>query len=224
MSENNGEKELVLGTKQLLTIFFVAMLLCGVFFAMGYVVGGNSAKSLSAAATAAATDSSPAPVTEGKREEPSAPATIADPAGAVPASVDPGGSLPAAEPKVSDNPVAAGAQPPPVNAQSYTTPVPAEVTRTPPAASTQAPAATGIVVSEMAKGASYLQVTAVGRPSADELVKMLRKKDFPVILAESSKSTLFRVLVGPYRSTLSLRDAKERLKSLGFDNLIVNKQ
>src|SRR3569833_2346743 len=45
MSENGTDRELVLGNKQLLAIFFVAALLCGVFFAVGYVVGGNSAKS-----------------------------------------------------------------------------------------------------------------------------------------------------------------------------------
>ena len=38
------EKELVLGNKQLLSLFFVVVALCGVFFAVGYRIGQNSTK------------------------------------------------------------------------------------------------------------------------------------------------------------------------------------
>jgi len=41
-SESN-EFELVLGNKQLLSVFFIVVILLGVFFTMGYVVGRNSA-------------------------------------------------------------------------------------------------------------------------------------------------------------------------------------
>src|SRR5437764_12272500 len=44
MGQSEGEKELVLGNKQLISLFFVVVALCGVFFAMGYLVGVNSAK------------------------------------------------------------------------------------------------------------------------------------------------------------------------------------
>ena len=40
----NGEKELILGNKQLISLFFIVVALCGVFFAMGYMVRGNSVK------------------------------------------------------------------------------------------------------------------------------------------------------------------------------------
>ncbi len=39
----DGEFELVLGNKQLLSMFFVVVVLLGVFFVMGYIVGRNSA-------------------------------------------------------------------------------------------------------------------------------------------------------------------------------------
>ena len=39
----DGEFELVLGNKQLLSMFFVVVVLLGVFFIMGYIVGRNSA-------------------------------------------------------------------------------------------------------------------------------------------------------------------------------------
>ena len=39
-----GELELVLGNKQLLSVFFIVVVLLGVFFTMGYIVGRNSSE------------------------------------------------------------------------------------------------------------------------------------------------------------------------------------
>jgi cell division septation protein DedD len=72
-------------------------------------------------------------------------------------------------------------------------------------------------------GATYLQVTALRRTDADNLVKTLKEQNFPAILADSSKSDLFRVLVGPYHQTADVADAKARLKALGFANAFVQK-
>ena len=38
----DGEFELILGNKQLLSVFFIVVILLGVFFTMGYIVGRNS--------------------------------------------------------------------------------------------------------------------------------------------------------------------------------------
>jgi hypothetical protein len=214
MSDHDGERELILGNKQLLAIFFVAALLCGVFFAMGYVVGGNSAKS--AAASAAATDSAPAPVAEGKREEPQ-PAPAADAMDhSLPSAAtgDAGSQLPAAEPKIADNPVAAGPGPSPT---TVIPPAPAAMPATPAAEH-------GVFVSVPETSASYWQVAAPQRPQADVLVKQLRDRGLPAIMAESSRPGLFRVLVGPYRSALTLADAKKKLVDFGFDGVFVYKQ
>ena len=45
MTQTDDEKELVLGNKQLISLFFVIVALCGVFFAMGYMIGRNTSKS-----------------------------------------------------------------------------------------------------------------------------------------------------------------------------------
>ena len=230
MSENDGERELVLGNKQLLTIFFVAVLLCGVFFAMGYVVGGNSAKS-SLTAGMTTTDSTTTPGTEGKREQPAVPT---DSGSATPAPQDNAGQLPTAEPQMADNnPAAAGAQP--VATPPAATPAPNPVTVAPgespraiaaaaKAAAAAAPAAGDMPVSTPESGASYMQIAATARPTAEDLVRTMREKKLPAILAVSSKPALFRVLVGPYRSTYSLSQAKIELKSLGFQDPLVYKQ
>src|SRR5436305_14530416 len=39
---DDGEFELVLGNRQLLSVFFIVVLLVAVFFTMGYIVGKNS--------------------------------------------------------------------------------------------------------------------------------------------------------------------------------------
>jgi cell division septation protein DedD len=54
-------------------------------------------------------------------------------------------------------------------------------------------------------------------------VKTLREQKLPALLADSSKPDLFRVLVGPYRQTADVADAKARLKALGFANAFVQK-
>ena len=38
----DGEFELILGNRQLMSVFFIVVILLGVFFAMGYIVGRNS--------------------------------------------------------------------------------------------------------------------------------------------------------------------------------------
>src|SRR5690349_11355421 len=66
MTQPDGEKELVLGNKQLISLFFVVVALCGVFFAMGYMIGRNTSKPSSAPleSNAAPVTASPAPQTQ----------------------------------------------------------------------------------------------------------------------------------------------------------------
>ena len=251
MSYNeDGERELVLGNRQLLAIFFVAALLCGVFFAVGYVVGGNSTKA-GAATAANTTDGDNAQATEGKREEPLPSAQLpADTSTAASGGYSGGtGTTPAAEPRVADNPAATGAQPvsqTPAQAPQPTTapvpvataPAPAPVPYVQPAPRATPPAATAaaastppvskpggktVFVSVPETGASYWQIEAIERPTADDLVNTLREGKLPAIMAESPKPGLFRVLVGPYRSQLTLADAKKKLSELGFNSPIIQK-
>src|SRR5579863_9140408 len=73
MTQADGEKELVLGNKQLISLFFVVVALCGVFFAMGYMIGRNTSKpataNLESNAQAAAV-AAPAPVPSGESPAP----------------------------------------------------------------------------------------------------------------------------------------------------------
>ena len=224
-NDNDGERELVLGNKQLLGIFFVATLLCGVFFAMGYVVGGNSAKSNAATIVS---DTGTPPV-QGQRDEPqpSQPTTSPQQTDTAtnPVSSDTGSPLPGPEPAMKDNPVAAGSQPPPAPVAAAPVPVQtAPASKLAPAALSPGSGGAAVYVSVPEKGARYWQVTATQRPNADALVQSLRDRHLPAILAESSKPMLYEVLVGPYRSDLTLSDAKKKLTEIGgFGELIQKK-
>jgi cell division septation protein DedD len=181
MTQADGdEKELVLGNKQLISLFFVVVALCGVFFAMGYMIGRNTSK-----------------------------AATASPEG-TPAAA----ALPAQQSQESE--------PPRETAPSEAQPLSSAPADTPQPAPTQTQAARDTPEVPEA-GATYLQVTALKRADADNLVKTLREQNFPALLADSSKPDLFRVMVGPYHQTADVADAKERLKSLGFANAFVQK-
>ena len=62
----DGQVELVLENRQLLATFFVIVILCGVFFSLGYIVGRNTfssvAKTAQAAAASPETASKPSPM------------------------------------------------------------------------------------------------------------------------------------------------------------------
>jgi cell division septation protein DedD len=198
MTQTDGEKELVLGNKQLISLFFVVVALCGVFFAMGYMIGRNTSKPATAnlennAPAASAAQATESPVSQAQDAEP--------PRETAPNETPPEGVAPGAAPgNVSSNQ--------PADAQPT------------PSTQTQAAHDTPFVPEE---GATYLQVTALHRADADNLVKTLREQKLPALLADSSKPDLFRVLVGPYRQVADVADAKARLKALGFANAFVQK-
>src|SRR5438445_10897451 len=65
MAKTDGEYELVLGNRQLLSAFFIVVVLFGVFFTMGYVVGRNSGPGPSAASATPPTGNSQRPEAAG---------------------------------------------------------------------------------------------------------------------------------------------------------------
>jgi cell division septation protein DedD len=200
MAQTDGEKELVLGNKQLIGLFFVVVALCGVFFAMGYMMGRPSRSDVApaeapASAGTAAQSQAPEPPREtpDDRTQPSSANLEASRT-----SEDAGNGIDRGRPVET-------------HAAQDTVP-------------TVVPASTGSTsVAVPQAGAIYLQVTALRRSDADSLVRTLREQSFPVLLADSSKPDLYRVLVGPYQQAADVSDAKAKLKALGFGNAFVQK-
>lgn len=190
-NNDEGEFELVLGNKQLLSVFFIVVLLLGVFFAMGYIVGRNStpgkaetALKLTPEKAAPAGDApsqpSPMPIQQAPATETSAPAAAAPP-------VD----EPAAKPLVKE---IAKAAPSPESAEEKATPA------------ADAPAA-----------GSYWQVAATKRAEADMLVDLLKGKGFKARLVPApGMDGYFRVIVGPAPNTSALSTLKAGLEAAGY--------
>jgi cell division septation protein DedD len=185
-NNETGEFELVLGNRQLLSGFFIVALLFGVAFAMGYIVGRNSAPSQRLQADAASSNGA-----QDLRPQPASPAEPSKPSDQPPHSGD-------------------AATPPPADAPAQPTTQPAR--EGPSAAPAEAPAPPA--VGEPAPG-TYWQVVAVPQAQAEIVVKALKDKGFPASLGPGPNN-LVRVLVGPYSDTQALGRAKSDLENAGF--------
>ena len=192
----DGEFELVLGNRQLLSVFFIVVILLGVFFTMGYIVGQNSRPA--GASEIAAAEKGAAGV-EGSGGTPQAGSQTQAP----PAPLEPGGA------KISPAEQAGAAETPPERAQS-SPPPPVQTT---PMEAKPSP-------SEPARGQTYLQVAAVKRPEAELIVNVLRNKKFPSLVAPGPSETVFRVLVGPLKDTATLARTRADLEAAGFKSIV----
>lgn len=201
----DGEFELILGNRQLLSVFFIVVVLLGVFFAMGYIVGRNSAPA-GAADTAKKTepppiivDSATQPSPTGERIVPAAPAAGSEEkkdARTQPVAPE--------EPKPRGEP----AQPP----------TEAKPVEPPPAAKPKPSAASASPTpGEPQPGTMYLQLAAVARAEAELYVDVLARRGFHAIYTQvPQQSQLYRVLVGPFSDTASVAQARTDLNKAGF--------
>ena len=201
---DDGEFELVLGNKQLFSVFFIVVVLLGVCFLMGYVVGKNSAPVLSAS-IASKSDPEPLvipPVTDSQPPPAeSAPTTVIETAAqAPPATV---------AAKAKEEPAAPAAPAPKPEAEKATAATPTPAAPAKPAlpgfqgekaekSLTSAAPKQAPLGSQPIPGRVYLQLSATERDSAEGMADLLRGKRFPAIAAQvPERPALYRVLVGP---------------------------
>ncbi len=155
-NNETGEFELVVGNRQIMSGFFIVVLLFAVGVAMGYFLGQNSPRSAKMVADAAA--ASPASSTD-SRPQPSAPA----------------------QPAAQSAPPQSGEQTPP--AESSPQPSTQPVRETAPSAAAETPAAPASAVPEAPAG-TYWQVMAVGKDDAEIVVRTLKNKGFPATVSK----------------------------------------
>src|SRR5450755_1768145 len=236
MAKNEvGEFELVLGNKQLLSVFFIVVILLGVFFTMGYIVGRNSG----GVGTLEATN-------RGKAVDPK-PTVIESPSPTqVPAASEPTAGVPAPEPKLPDPIVETPklddkkveekkaadrkaeerkaaerkAEERKAEEKRAAEDRKAEEKRAADkkkedkkkaAEPTPAPASNG------ALSGTYLQLAAVPKAEADLLISVLRKKGFGAAAGPGPKdSNLFRVLVGPLSGADAISATRNSLNDAGM--------
>lgn len=205
--DDDRDQEATAGTGRLLSMFLGMVVLCAVFFGLGYSVGRTSAPSTTQAAepnpTVAATGAAkPSPLNPGDAASPSQ----------TPSS-DQLTFYKAVEQKDSQPELTS--KPPSEAKPEALSPAAAEEARlaaavgmTPAAATAPAPGYT-------------VQIAAVSRKDdANALVKALRKKQYPVFIADNSPDKLFHVQVGPFPDLKEANAMKARLVADGYKPIV----
>jgi cell division septation protein DedD len=209
---DEGEFELILGNRQLISVFLIVVVLLGVFFSMGYIVGRNSA---APAAEAAHNGGKTVPV--------ESPSTEPEQAAPSPAAAE---KAPSTNPETITPPVSPSTTHPEHTAQAAApAPVkPAPVVATKPKPAAVGPASSGLasITNEPAPG-QYWQVVATTRPGAEVISEALTKKGFHAFVTPASKEGFFRVLVGPFQDSSSQAEARTKLEAAGFTHSIPKK-
>ena len=223
---DDGEMELVLGNKQLLSVLFILVVLLGVFFTMGYIVGRNNPSDntvrLAAAKQQMAAAGKLPPVTvdptSGTVVPKPAPSSAENPVKTEPVTVEPTRKE---EPKKE----AAKQKEEPRKEEPKKEVAKKEAEKkkeTPPVVTPPVAVSGGLFAQTPAPG-QYLQVAAIDRPGASGMAEAYRKQGFPALITPSSSPTLFRVVIGPLKDSDAVADAKMRLKKIGVDGAILRK-
>jgi cell division septation protein DedD len=200
---DDGEFELILGNKQLLSVLFIVIVLLGVFFAMGFLAGRTTgagpvvAQNNSQERQPLAVDSASSrpPLATEEKTDP-APGRPAEPAASSPAP----GREPKAEPvapvKRADEAAAAKAAP----------------------AKSAKPDPNGFIAAPPA--GTYLQAAATRRADAEAMLAGIRTKTgLTGYVTPSPKSAeLFRVIAGPLTTKAQQAGARVKLAEIGVKN------
>ncbi len=204
-SGKRGGGDRVLESRHLVGLFLGVVLLCGVFFTLGYVMGRNQfggSVHASDSTIRNAPSSSPKP----KAAEQPAPAT-------------PDWDFYGSEKKRDADHLTQPA--PPVKSSLAK---PATVTAAPLAS--PKPAANDsknprLQPPAIPKSGILLQVAALHRQGdALEMAEAIQQKRFPCFVATPSSDNYYRVQVGPYQDIASAEAAKRSLEQLGFKPII----
>jgi len=194
--------EVTLGTGKLLGLFFGMVVVCAIFFGLGYSMGKSAVP-----AGSLVTDTGPSAAQGGPK--PTAAKSTSAPA---PDTVQ--AAAPSPAPSQSDLTFYKSTEE--KNAKPKLTPVAEQ--KPAPVAEKPAPPP------EVHSGAGYVvQVAAVTKQEdADLLADALRKKSYPVFVMGTANDKLIRVQIGPFADLKQAEDMKSKLAGDGY-NAIVKK-
>jgi DedD protein len=215
------DRELTLSSTTLLAIFFGLVLVCGLFFGLGYTLGRRT--SSDAAAVTPPETSSPIQSTE-SGPKPSATAIQPRAEAAAPPPLD----TPPAEAQTSspaESSEEEKAPQPPAHVQAASLPVatqaaPAQTPTVKPALHSDAMPATA-QPAVAATGTVMVQIAAVSSTSdATVLVNALRKRGYAVVVRQQPSDSLQHVQVGPFASRADANVMKQKLIADGYNAIL----
>ena len=210
-TNEEGEFELVLGNKQLLSVFFIVIILLGVFFTIGYLLGRSSgptdiASKKPTEAPVTRESVTPMPKTGGHTP---ARVVVDKPSANKPIEVSPA--------KQVSTPAAAA--PAPEKSLTVEKKAPPAV----PQKTMEIPAVSSAPNVTQPQPGMYIQVLALGKPEAEVLADVLAKKGFHAMVAPGPNEKLFRVLVGPAKDAGDVGRLKGDLEKAGFKDAFPKK-
>jgi cell division septation protein DedD len=200
--------DFVLGGRHLVGIFALLVVVLGIVFTLGYLLGRSRYEEQLRAAVAGGAGKTAGASTSGAGAAPGATAGRSD--SPPPADWD---FYRSAEPPKPPERLAAVPQP-------VTAPVPpveSPAAAGKPAAGRAAPAASALIP----KGSITLQVAALLREAdALALARALQEKKFPAIVTTPTADRYYRVQVGPYPDANSANSARRELEKQGFKSIV----
>jgi DedD protein len=224
-----GSGDRVLESRHLVGLFLGVVLLCGVFFTLGYVMGRTQYGGAVHAADGFNSNAPSAPASAAKSK--AAPNAKSAPAAAPP---DNGGwdfydNKKSASDHLEPAPATAAPSAPVTKAPASVPAVATKSTKELPAAATKTVAAPAPAPKQPArfqppalnKNSIVLQVAAVKlQRDALEMADAIQQKKFPSFVATSPADSFYHVQVGPYPDMPSAENAKRSLEQLGFKPII----
>lgn len=220
--ESGRDAEITLGMRSLLGIFFGLVLICGLFFGLGYSIGRGSSHA------GLASEASPSSLTPTAMPKPSADQGLgaasspdAQPAAATQDSAAaPAVTTPAAVPS-------AAAQPPVVEqtaASPASTPQPKSVSAAeqPAAEQSAAPAAARAATPATSQmGTFMVQIAAVRlQQDATGLVGSLRNHGYKAVVRNVPQDSLLHVQIGPFATRTEAMEMRARLLADGYNAVV----
>jgi DedD protein len=205
-----GGGDRILESRHLVGLFLGVVLLCGVFFTLGYVMG-HSQDGGSVHASDSPLRAAPAVAISPKTKETEKPAAPAPADWDFYAKKDENHLEPAAKPAAPSSQPAVVTKPAGAPAAAEAKTIAEPVTK--PPAKYQPP--------RMLKGAIVLQLAALRRESdALAMADAVQQKRFPSFVVTPTTDSLYRVQVGPYPDEHAAEAAQAALERAGFKAIL----
>ena len=202
---------MVLGNRQLVSVFLIVVVLLGVFFSMGYIVGRNSSPATRPGSRGAPT--------------PSQPIVVDNPARTLPLVSDAANQTPVRSGHIRRKPSPRKSKPPEAKPATPSQRLPKPKKPKPPEPKHEPkaePVPTKPSIEGPQPGQTFLQVVATTRADAELIAETLGKKGFHTAVAPGPNG-LFRVLVGPLQDAADMAETRVRLEATGFKNPLLRK-
>jgi len=206
-----ADTEIALGTRSLLGIFFGLVLICSIFFGLGYSVG----RAGGSRAAVQPPDIAPPPNSNLSKPSPEQTLTPADQPPAT-ADEDNGAPTPASQPGSAQT-QPQQSTPSPVN----TAQTPARAPASTPATSPVSPAPVLTPAAASMQTTFMVQVAAVRiQQDAQILVDALKKHGYTAVVRNEPQDQLLHIQLGPYNSRTDAMAARARLLADGYNAVI----